>query len=236
MRQRASAKKTRIEDPPAAGPSKNTTPPPSPLEQQTPPAPVESTPSPPAPVDHTQLAALVQTWDDIPSRALRSAKDRMTRILRHERSREAMVGTESMDVDHILNRTLNELASAMLTVTASQLRSGVITEQSKSSEQRHAEELKAAEEKYAEQLEEAQKENAALLEEKNKLVEEMAQNYLPECMRQTEIARCASRLEEEERAKIPASPEISLATDMEGVDNEAEVVVDQENPQDPPAS
>ncbi|XP_062081093.1 proline-rich receptor-like protein kinase PERK1 [Humulus lupulus] len=93
------AKKTRTENPSAAGPSKNTTPHPSPLEQQTPPASVESTPSPPAPVDQTQPATPVQTGDDILSCALRSAKDRMTRILRHERSREVMAGTESMDVN-----------------------------------------------------------------------------------------------------------------------------------------
>ncbi|XP_062089318.1 uncharacterized protein LOC133795874 [Humulus lupulus] len=249
------AKKSRTEDPPAAGPSKNITPPPSPLKQQTPPAPVESTPSPPAP--------------------------------------------------------------AMLTMTVGRLRSGVITEQSKASEQWHTEELKAVEAKYVEQLEMAQKVNAALLEEKNKLAEEMkgkqttldkaleakekykeshlinfrkakkleadliesrqeAENleawinnlekantsnlernkgatskcfydfwkhnqganfsYLPERMRQTEIARCVARLAEEEREKIPASPEISLATGVEGTNNEAEAAADQENPQDPHAS
>ncbi|XP_062103710.1 uncharacterized protein LOC133814814 [Humulus lupulus] len=278
------AKKTRTKDPPAAGPSKNTTPPPPPLEQQTPPAPVESTPSPPAPVDQTQPSAPIQIGDDISSRALRSTKDRMTRILRHERNQEAMARTESMDVDQILNRALNELASAMLTVTSSRLRSGVITEQSKSSEQRHAEELKAVEAKYAEQLEAAQKANAALVEEKNKLFEEMEQNqvalnksleakekykeshfinfreakkleadlieskqeakklevrindlekanasnlesYLPERMRQTEIAQCIAHLEEEERAKIPTSPKISLAIVIEGVDKEAEAAI-----------
>ncbi|XP_062104001.1 predicted GPI-anchored protein 58 [Humulus lupulus] len=64
------AKKTHTEEPPAAGPSKTTAPPPSPLEQQTRPAPLESTPSPPAPVDQTQPAAPVQTGDDISSHTL----------------------------------------------------------------------------------------------------------------------------------------------------------------------
>ncbi|XP_062080474.1 uncharacterized protein LOC133785240 [Humulus lupulus] len=222
-----------------------------------------------------------------------------------------MAGIESMDVDQILNRALNELASAMLTVTASRLRSRVITEQSKASEQRNAKEIKDIEEKYKEQLEVAQKANATLLEEKNKLVEEMEQkqaslnkaleakekykeshlinfrkakrleadlietrqeadklearikdlkktnasnlerykgatskcfydfwkhnqganfNYLFERMRQIEIARCVACLEEEERAKTPASPEISLATGVEGIENEVEATVDQENP------
>ncbi|XP_062116086.1 uncharacterized protein LOC133830178 [Humulus lupulus] len=161
------AKKTHTEDPPAAGPLKNIMPPPSPLEQQSPPALVGSTLPPPALVDQIQPAAPVQTGDDLSSCVLRSAKDRMTRILRHERSQEAMAG--------ILNRALNELASAMLTMTASWLRSGVITEKSKAFEQRHAEELKAVEAKYSEQLEVAQKANAALLEEKDKLSEEMEQ-------------------------------------------------------------
>ncbi|XP_062080148.1 uncharacterized protein LOC133784897 [Humulus lupulus] len=296
---------------------KNTTPPPSPLEQQSPPAPVGSTPPPSAPVDQTQPAALVQTRDDLSSHALKSSKDKMTRILKHEHSREAMAGIESMDVDQILNRALNELASALLTMIAGWLRSGVITEQSKASEQWHAEELKAVEAKYIEQLEAVQKANAALLEEENKLAEEMKQqqtalnkaleakekykesdltnfseakkleadliesrqeadklearindlektnasnlerykgatsksfydfwkhnqgadfSYLSECMRQIEIAWCVARLEEEERAKTPASPEISLATGVEGVKNEVEAAVNQENPQDPPAS
>ena len=105
------AKKTRTEDLPVAGPSKNTTPPPSPLQQQSLPAPVGSTPPPPAPVDQTQPTAPTQTGDDLSSHALRSAKDRMTRILRHECSREAMAGTESMEVDQISNHALNELAS-----------------------------------------------------------------------------------------------------------------------------
>ncbi|XP_062118962.1 actin cytoskeleton-regulatory complex protein PAN1-like [Humulus lupulus] len=246
------AKKSCTEDPPAKkscteDPSKNTIPPPSPLEQQTPPTPVESTLSPPASVDQTQPAAPVQTGDDISSRVLRSVKERMTRILR----------TESKD--------------AMLTVTASRLRSGVITDKSKSSDQRHAEELKAVEAKYAEQLEVAQKLEADLIESRQEadklearikdLEKANANNlerykgatskcfydfwkhnqganfsYLPERMRQTEIAQCVARLAEEEKVKIPASPEISLATGIEGVDNEAEAAVDQENPQDPLAS
>ncbi|XP_062074872.1 uncharacterized protein LOC133778870 [Humulus lupulus] len=300
-------KKAHIEYPPAAGPSKNTTLPPSPVEQQAPPTPVGSTPSPSAPVDQTQPAAPAPTGDDISSHTLRSAKDRMTRILRHERNREAMAGTELMEVDQILNHALNELAIAMLIVTANRLRSGVITEQSKASEQWHAEDIKVVEGKYKEQLEVAQKANTALLEEKNSLVEEMERkqaalnkvieakekykdshlnnfqeakrleagliesrkeadqlearinelektnannlerykgatskcfydfwkhnqgakfSYLSECMRQIEIARCVARLKEEERAKTPTSPEISLATGVEGAENVAEAAVD----------
>ncbi|XP_062093923.1 uncharacterized protein LOC133799956 [Humulus lupulus] len=59
---------------------------------------------------------------------------------------------------------------------------------------------------------------------------------LSECMRQSEISRCLTRLEEEERAKVPASPEISFATGIDGVEGEIGASVDQQTPHDPPAS
>ncbi|XP_062119429.1 uncharacterized protein LOC133833527 [Humulus lupulus] len=51
-------------------------------------------------------------------------------------------------------------------------------------------------------------------------------NYLSERMRQSELNRCLVRLEEEERAKIPASPEISLATSIDGAEEEIGAFVD----------
>ncbi|XP_062080307.1 uncharacterized protein LOC133785060 [Humulus lupulus] len=248
------AKKTRIADPPEARPSTNTTPPPSPLEQQTLPTPVGPAPSPPTPADQTQLAALAPTGDDLSSRALRSAKDRMARILRHERCREAMAGTESMDVDQILNCALNELVS----LEAAQKANATLLEEKNTL----AEEVKGkqtaldkaieAKEKYKEShvinYREAKKLEADLIvsrQEAEKLearIDELEkanasnlESYLPERMRKTEIARCVARLAEEEKAKIPASPKISLATSVEGVDDEADAAADQENPQDPPA-
>ncbi|XP_062113057.1 uncharacterized protein LOC133824201 [Humulus lupulus] len=160
------AKKARTAGPSADGPSANATPPTSPLEQQTPPAPSGSTPSPPAPTDQTQQVGPASTGGDISSRALRSVKDRVAKILKHKRCREAMASTETMEVDQILTRALNEFSNAILTLTASWLRSGAVTEQSRILEQRHIEELKAAEAKYTEQLE-------AVLEEKNKLATEL---------------------------------------------------------------
>ncbi|XP_062118587.1 uncharacterized protein LOC133832234 [Humulus lupulus] len=59
---------------------------------------------------------------------------------------------------------------AILTLTAGRLRSGAVTEQSRTLVQRHIEELKAADVKYAEQLE-------AVLEEKNKLAAELREKY-----------------------------------------------------------
>ncbi|XP_062093738.1 uncharacterized protein LOC133799755 [Humulus lupulus] len=194
------AKKTRTAGPPADGPSANVTPPSSPLEQQTPPAPVESTPSPPTPTNQTQQATPASTGGDISSRALKSVKERVAKILKHDRCREAM-----------------------LTLTTGRLRSGAVTEQFKTLEQRHIEERKAANAKYAEQLE-------ALLGEKNKLAEELKEkqnalykaveqrdnfkepnrkhnqeadfSYLPERARHAEIARYVARLAEEERARV----------------------------------
>ncbi|XP_062103834.1 lysine-rich arabinogalactan protein 18-like [Humulus lupulus] len=78
------AKKSRTADPSADGPSTNVMPPPSPLKQQTPPAPVGLTPSPPAPTDQTQQATPASTGGDITSRALRSVKDRVAKISKHE--------------------------------------------------------------------------------------------------------------------------------------------------------
>ncbi|XP_062103176.1 uncharacterized protein LOC133814199 [Humulus lupulus] len=109
-------KKARTRDPPAPVPSRETTPPPAPFDQTSPSAPVDQTPHaapadrlpPLAPVDQ---APLDQTGDALMSIVLSSAKDRMKKISRHRRSREAIIGTDSMEVDQIINRALNEIGS-----------------------------------------------------------------------------------------------------------------------------
>ncbi|XP_062085798.1 uncharacterized protein LOC133791907 [Humulus lupulus] len=222
-----------------------------------------------------------------------------------------------MEVNQIINRALNEIASGMLTMTASWRCSGALIAQFKPFEARHAEELKTTKAKHIKQLEAAEKTNTGLLEQKDKLAEELKQHqaaltqaieakekfkkaslinfkeasklqddlvisiketegleecikeleeinasnlerykgatfnyfyafwkhnreadfsYLSERMRQSEINRCLAWLEEEERAKIPASPEISLATGIDGVEEEIGASFDQQTPQDPPAS
>ncbi|XP_062093572.1 uncharacterized protein LOC133799586 [Humulus lupulus] len=226
---------------PEDGPSETATPPPSPHEEQTPPTPVGSSPSPTAPTDQTQLVGPATTGGNITGRAFTSVKDRVAKIVKHDRYREAMAATETMDVDQNLTRALNEFASAFLTLTAGRLRSGTITEQSRSLEQQHADELKAAEAKYSEQL-------TTMLKEKNKLAEELKEkkNSLDKAIEQrdqfkysnrinyretkknarnAELARCAARMAEEERARIPASPEISLATGMDKGEVDAEEVI-----------
>ena len=194
----------------------------------------------------------------------------------------------------------------MLTLTAGRIRLGAVTEQARTSEQRHEDELKAVEARHADQLAAVAEEKAQLakeLEEKLKSLEKAREqrdqykesnrsnfkvakqleldliasrqetrdlegrvedlektnaanleryknatlrcfydfwkhnqganfDYLPENAREVELARCAAQLAEEERSRVPASPEISLAAGMEGANNEA---VDQNLPQDPPA-
>ncbi|XP_062080353.1 uncharacterized protein LOC133785114 [Humulus lupulus] len=61
-------------------------------------------------------------------------------------------------------------------------------------------------------------------------------SYLSERMSETKIKWSLAHLEEEERAKIPASPEISLAMSIDGVEEEAATSVDQQTPHDPPAA
>ncbi|XP_062075656.1 uncharacterized protein LOC133779755 [Humulus lupulus] len=61
-------------------------------------------------------------------------------------------------------------------------------------------------------------------------------NDLSERLRRTKIAWYTAHLEEEERATIPTSPEISLAMGIDGAENEVGTTVDQDIPQDPPAS
>ncbi|XP_062086079.1 predicted GPI-anchored protein 58 [Humulus lupulus] len=78
------AKKPRTARVPKDGPSANATPPPSPHEQQTPPAPAGSTPSPAAPTDQTQQAGHASTGGNITSRAFRSVKDRVAKIVKHD--------------------------------------------------------------------------------------------------------------------------------------------------------
>ncbi|XP_062103287.1 uncharacterized protein LOC133814329 [Humulus lupulus] len=249
------AKKSRTADPPANVPSTNATPPPSPLERQSPPAPVGSTPSPPAPADQTQQAAPASTGGDISSHALRSAKDRMAKILKHKRCREAMAGTKTMDVDQILTCALNELASLEV---AQKTNATLLEEKDKLAEELR--EKQTALDKAVEQRDQFKESNRINYREAKKLEEDLIasrqettklegrieelekanasnlESYLPERTRHAEIVCCAACLAEEERARIPASPEISLATGMDGVDNEATTFVDQDTSQDLPAS
>ncbi|XP_062111469.1 uncharacterized protein LOC133822974 [Humulus lupulus] len=216
-----------------------------------------------------------------------------------------MTEAENMGVEQILNRALNEVASAMLTMTAARARAGASIEQSRV---KVIEELQAAEARHARELEVVSQQKDALVaelaekqaslentrkqrddyqdasrtswREVKKLKEEhLAKgttiavlkiqveqlkltnakdleryknatlrcfydfwkhnqsanfHYLPEDARKAELARCTARLAAEERARVPASPDILPVAGVEGGEA-AGGVVDQNAPQDPPA-
>ncbi|XP_062115240.1 uncharacterized protein LOC133829553 [Humulus lupulus] len=92
------------------------------------------------------------------SRTLRSARDRLDRIGKSDRVRDAMVEAEDMGADQVLNRTLNEISSALLSALTARTRIQASIEQAKAkaTERHHvkaAEELSAAEAKHAKELE-----------------------------------------------------------------------------------
>ncbi|XP_062089735.1 uncharacterized protein LOC133796277 [Humulus lupulus] len=129
--QMPSAKKNRATGPSKDGPSGQTSAqPPAPLEKEIPPppAPAATTPSPPAPTEQAQQTEGVPPGAKLSSRSLRSTKDFLTHILKHDPCKEAMAEAETMGVDQILNRALNEVASAMLTTTATRARAGASVE------------------------------------------------------------------------------------------------------------
>ncbi|XP_062075235.1 uncharacterized protein LOC133779269 [Humulus lupulus] len=99
-------------------------------------------------------------------RAFKLVKERITKIVKHDRYREAMAATETMEVDPILNRALNEFTIAMLTFTVGRICLGAITKHARTLEQQPEDELKAVEAKHAEQL-------AVVVEEKAKLAKEL---------------------------------------------------------------
>ncbi|XP_062088652.1 polygalacturonase-like [Humulus lupulus] len=85
-----------------------------------------------------------------------------------------MAATETMGIDPILNRALNEFTSAMLTLTAGRIHLGAIAEETKTSDQRHEEEFKAAKARYADQLAAVTAEKE--LEEKQKYLEKACES------------------------------------------------------------
>ena len=104
------AKKGRTADPSKDGPTgQPSAQPPAPAEKETAPA---TNPPPAARREQASQAEIPGT--KLSNRSLRSAKDRLAHILKHDRCREAMAEAESMGVDQILNRALNEVASVSI--------------------------------------------------------------------------------------------------------------------------
>ncbi|XP_062103808.1 uncharacterized protein LOC133814922 [Humulus lupulus] len=130
-------------------------------------------------------------------------------------------------------------------------------EQLKVVEAKHAEQLRAAEEKAAKlgkKLKQHQEALVKITEAKEKYKEASVLNfkeasklqndlekqprgklcYLPEHMKQAMLENCTAHLEEERKAQ--ESPEISLATGIEGVEEDDGTTVDQQPQQDSPAA
>ncbi|XP_062090212.1 uncharacterized protein LOC133794317 [Humulus lupulus] len=106
-------KKARTEDPPATVPSKDNTPPPSPLEQPgstppvdqdaTPPTIVDQHPTPQDPTSRTHRTQPSQPECSLSSSVVSSTRERIYKLSKHKRSQEAIDDTISMEIDQILN-------------------------------------------------------------------------------------------------------------------------------------
>ncbi|XP_062080947.1 uncharacterized protein LOC133785727 [Humulus lupulus] len=139
---------------------------------------------------------------------------------------------------------------------------GRLAEQHKMVEAKHVEELQTAVAKISKLEEELKKKEDSELEISRKEVADLEETnarnlekyegatfqcfymfwksnpkadftYLPDPIREAELVKCVARLEEEERAQ--GSPEISLATGIEGVNEDVGATVNQQpqEPQDP---
>ena len=84
--------------------------PPAPAEKQTPPAP----PNPSVTPTREQNKREETLGAKLSSHALRVAKDRLAHIVKNDRVKDVMVEAESMGVDQILNKTLNEISSVSI--------------------------------------------------------------------------------------------------------------------------
>ncbi|XP_062104020.1 uncharacterized protein LOC133815167 [Humulus lupulus] len=214
-----STKRTRIEDPHAPTPTKETTPPPASTKETTLPTPVNQDPlapvkqTPPvAPADLTPPAFTDQTpagrreeasREDLTSVVLNSAKDRLTKITKHCRNREAIQETGSMAVDQVFNRALNEVLARSLRTLTAQFEKR-LSNQLGIAETQHAEHLKAIKAKHTEQLKEVEAKHSEAL----KVIEATHTEA-----QQTAGAKLAS-LEEEMKKKEASIAKITASKDQ----------------------
>ncbi|XP_062078206.1 KNR4/SMI1 homolog [Humulus lupulus] len=157
------AKKSRTEDPPRHVPAGQTSiHPPDPAEKETPPAPKIPPPAPknpsPAAPSREQDRREETLGAKLSSCVVRAAKDRITHIGKNDRVKDAMVKAESMTVDLILNRTLNEISSALLSATTARTRAQVSIEQARAKaiegyQVKATKEISAAEARHIKELE-----------------------------------------------------------------------------------
>ncbi|XP_062118840.1 uncharacterized protein LOC133832521 [Humulus lupulus] len=179
------AKKGRTDDPFKDGPTGQPSAQPSaPAEKETAPA---ANPSPAARREQTLQVELTGT--KLSNRSLRLAKDCLAHILKHERCREAMAKAESLGVDQILNRALNEVANTMLTITAAHTRATATIEQARAKaveefQVKVIEELQATEARHSGELEVVTQQKDALVA---KLAENEASQGVSSCVKEAGI-------------------------------------------------
>ncbi|XP_062118298.1 uncharacterized protein LOC133831909 [Humulus lupulus] len=251
---KTASKKAQTEGPSAAVPSKENMPPPSPLDQPPSTPPVDQHPTPPAPSDQPhRLLTIIAGWRRAGAMVFQT-KNFYTRLT------EAMKALEGKNADLLeknteltkqndelleknieLNKQNDELLEQKATLTEELLESRAALNKSNEDKEKFRESAKLNYQQ-SKQLEldlTASRKETEELERRVKELEETdaknLENYLSKRLRQTLMSQCTIRLEEEERVKIPASPEISLATGIDSADNEAGTVVDQNTPQNPPA-
>ncbi|XP_062088765.1 uncharacterized protein LOC133795328 [Humulus lupulus] len=239
---KTASKKARTEDPLATVSMKENTPPPSPLEQPASTPPVDQHSTPPTPVDQHL------TPQDPTSQTQRTQPEGIVDHDRWLHRAGAMVSQTK-----ILDTRLAEAKKALEGKNADLLdKNNELTKENdelleKSAElSKQKEELLQQKATLTEELLESRDALKKSNEDREKFRESAKINYQEYKQFELDLIanrqetkelekRCAIRLEEEERANIPASPEISLATRIYGADNEAGTAVDQDAPQDPPA-
>ncbi|XP_062088782.1 uncharacterized protein LOC133795346 [Humulus lupulus] len=169
---KTASKKARTDDPPTTAPSKENSPPPFPFEQPTSTPSVEQTSNPATPIDQqpSPKAPSSQTLRTQPEGSLlsivvSSARERIYKLSKHKHSQAAITETTSMEIDQVINRGLNEIASGLLTITPGWRRAGALVSRDRNFDARLAEAKKALKAKN----DELTKQNGGLLGEKTEL-------------------------------------------------------------------
>ncbi|XP_062114162.1 uncharacterized protein LOC133825200 [Humulus lupulus] len=261
-----SKKRAKTEDPPTPVPSRETTPPPAPVNPTpsapvdlTPPASVN--PTPPDQSGKAQAKAVLNTaYNSANDKLKKLSKHRYSQ----EAFRNVSSMKVEQSLSRSLNERLSGVLTLSTSWPCSEETSAKHAKEIKVVEGRLAEQVKAADGEELKQHKEAlakvteakerykdssvlnfkeasklqdelaiRRKETAELEERVKLLEETNASDL-ERMKQAELAKCVARLEEEETAQ--GSPEISLATGIEGMDEGADTTIDQQPQQDPPSA
>ncbi|XP_062103725.1 uncharacterized protein LOC133814831 [Humulus lupulus] len=216
---KTASKKAQTDDPPAIAPSKENSPPSSPLEQpastlsveqtSNPATPIDQQPSPKAPSSQTLCTPLEGS---LPNIVVSSARERIYKLSKHKRSQASITKTTSMEANQVLNRGLNEIG--LLTITAGWRRAGALVSRGKNFDTRLAEAKKSLEAKNNEltkqngeflaEKTELSKQKEELLEQKATLTEELLEtrNALKKSNEAREKFRESSTLKNQQAVQL----------------------------------